>query len=280
MGVLDSIADWPAPHTTAVHARIVDGSFTIIDRHGDPNRQYRIASLTKMITSWAILVATEEGTVALSDQPTLDGVPDGATLEHLLSHAAGLNFDTTDTVAGVGRRRVYSNTGIELAAAWLSERAVMAANDYIADAVVRPLAMTSTEVRGSPAHGIHSSADDIAIFMAEVLQPRLVSSATADDARTVHFPGLSGIVPGVGRFDPCDWGLGMEIRGDKAPHWMGRSTSPATVGHFGGAGTMAWADPRSGNIVVALTDLPFDQWDGTAVRHWATLSDAVAEAPQ
>ena len=30
MGVLDSIADWPAPHTTAVHARIVDGSFTII----------------------------------------------------------------------------------------------------------------------------------------------------------------------------------------------------------------------------------------------------------
>jgi len=280
MGALDSIANWPAPHTTAVHGHLVNGTLEVLDRVGEPDRVYRIASLSKMITSWAILVACEEGTVALDDHPTIDGVPPGATLEHLLAHASGVNFDSTDTVAGVGRRRVYSNTGIELASAWLAERSDMEANDYIADAVVRPLAMDNTDVRGSPAYGIHSTADDLAVFMAEVLHPHLVSPATAADARRTHFDDLSGIVPGVGRFVPCPWGLGMEIHGNKSPHWMGHVASPMTVGHFGGAGTMAWADPFTGAIVVALTDLPFDQWEGTAVRHWSTLSDAVAGAHQ
>ena len=50
-------------------------------------------------------------------------------------------------------------------------------------------------------------------------------------------------MPGVGSFDPCPWGLGVEIHGAKHPHWMGRANSPETFGHFGGAGTMMWVDP-------------------------------------
>ena len=80
-------------------------------------------------------------------------------------------------------------------------------------------------------------------FLAELQRPTLLD----DDQRRRYrpqFPDLAGIVPGVGRFDPCPWGLGFEIRGRKSPHWTGRTNSPATFGHFGGAGTMMWVDPR------------------------------------
>ena len=72
---------------------------------------------------------------------------------------------------------------------------------------------------------------------------RLVAPETARAATTVAFPGLVGVVPGVGRFDPCDWGLGPELHDGKAPHWMGPTNSAATFGHFGGAGTFVWIDP-------------------------------------
>ena len=59
----------------------------------------------------------------------------------------------------------------------------------------------------------------------------------------MQFPGLGGVLPGVGRFQPLDWGLGFELRDAKHPHWTGRRNSPATFGHFGGAGTFLWVDP-------------------------------------
>ena len=67
----------------------------------------------------------------------------------------------------------------------------------------------------------------------------------------------------------------MEIKGAKAPHWMGRANSPESFGHFGGAGTMMWVDPLVRTGVVALTDRPFDEWRDEALRRWPELSDAV-----
>ena len=82
-------------------------------------------------------------------------------------------------------------------------------------------------------------------------------------------------MPGVGRFDPCPWGLGFEIRGRKTPHWTGHTNSASTFGHFGGAGTMMWVDPEAGCGLVALTDRSFDDWSIEAMRRWPELSDAV-----
>ena len=79
----------------------------------------------------------------------------------------------------------------------------------------------------------------------------------------------------MGRFDPCPWGLGVEIAGGKSPHWTGRTNSPATFGHFGGAGTMMWVDPVADVGLVALTDRPFDEWRDEALERWPELSDAV-----
>ena len=64
--------------------------------------------------------------------------------------------------------------------------------------------------------------------------------------RTVQFPGLVGVLPGFGRQEPNDWGLGFELRDGKSPHWTGSRNSPRTFGHFGRSGTFLWVDPEAG----------------------------------
>ena len=61
---------------------------------------------------------------------------------------------------------------------------------------------------------------------------------------SVQFPGLAGVLPDYGRFDPLDWGLGVQLN-TRPPSWMGERTSLRTVGHFGGSGTFVWVDPEA-----------------------------------
>jgi CubicO group peptidase (beta-lactamase class C family) len=195
-------------------------------------------------------------------------------MRHLLSHAAGFGFDGDQSVAPVGTRRMYSNTGIELAADELAVAAGIPFETYLREAVLEPLAMTATGLRGSPAHAIWSTLDDMARFVDEMRSPAILAPETHAEVICSQFPSLAGIVPDVGRFDPCPWGLGVEVRGAKSPHWTGRANSAATFGHFGGAGTMMWVDPHAEIGVVALTDRPFDEWRDDALRLWPQFSDA------
>ena len=274
MQALHLVASWPVGHVAAAVVR-ADGVAGI----GDGERVHRIASLTKPITAWAVMVAVEEGVIDLDAPLVHVAAPAGATMRHLLAHAAGFGFDGDEPVAGIERRRMYSNTGIERAADELAAAAGIDLPTYLAEAVLEPLGMARTELRGSPAYGIWSSLDDMVRFVEEMRSPRLIAAETWADVTRPQFPELAGIVPEVGRFDPCPWGLGVEIKGAKAPHWMGRANSPATFGHFGGAGTMMWVDPRVDVGLVALTDRPFDEWRDEALHRWPELSDAVlAEA--
>ena len=107
----------------------------------------------------------------------------------------------------------------------------------------------------------------------------MISAESAAHYHTVQFPGLPGLVPGVGRYDDCPWGLGTEIRGTKQPHWTGTRNSPDTFGHFGGTGTLLWVEPGAHVACIALTDRPFNDWSAQALQLWPALSDAVlAEA--
>jgi CubicO group peptidase (beta-lactamase class C family) len=105
-----------------------------------------------------------------------------------------------------------------------------------------------------------------------LLNPTLADSELFDQATRVAFPGLAGTLPGIGRFDPLDWGLGFEIKGKKAPHWTGQTNSAATFGHFGGSGTFLWVDPEARVGLGVQTGRDFGPW---ALETWPVLSDAV-----
>jgi CubicO group peptidase (beta-lactamase class C family) len=264
---LDLTNTWPVPH---VSAAVMRGGH-VLATTGDLERVQRLASLSKPMAAWAALIAVEEGVVDL-DQPV--GQP-GCTLRHLLAHAGGYGFDGDEPLARPEATRMYSNTGFSLAAQAIEDAAGIAFADYLHEAVFVPLGMASSVLRGSAAHGVRSNLADTCRFVAEVMRPTLIHATTAADVERIHYPALAGIVPGVGRYEQCPWGLGFEVRGTKEPHWTGTTNSPRTFGHFGGSGTMFWIDPDRDLALVALADLDFDRWAAAALEAWPALSDAV-----
>ena len=100
---LDAVADWPVDQAAAAW----------VDTRGATRRPptthvFALASVTKLLSAYATLVAVEERTVDL-DEPT---GPPGSTVRHLLAHASGLGFDS-GVLVPPERKRIYSNTGFE-----------------------------------------------------------------------------------------------------------------------------------------------------------------------
>jgi CubicO group peptidase (beta-lactamase class C family) len=260
---LQQIEDWPAANAAAFVLRGGD----LLAVHGPRGRVFRWASVTKLVTALAALIAAEEGVIDL-DEPS---GPEGSTVRHLLAHASGLPFEPGAPTGKAGQRRVYSNVGFETLADHIAAHAEMPFGDYLAAGVLQPLQMKA-ELRGSPASELHGSLDDLAALARELQRPALVAEETLAEATSVQFPGLAGVLPDFGRFDPLDWGLGFELRDAKEPHWTGARNSSRTFGHFGGSGTFLWVDPEADAAVGVLTDLDFGEW---AKEAWPRLSDAV-----
>lgn len=264
MGALDDIAEWPVERAAAG----VTTPTATCETAGDTTWQTRIASITKILVAYAGLVAVEEGSIDL-DEPA---GPPGSSVRHLLAHTSGLPFNNNKQISAPARRRIYSNTGIEAFGETLANATGMSTADYLTDGVLVPLGMTSTELHGSPAHGARSTVDDLLLFCRELLTPTLVSASTLAEATSEQFPGLGGIIPGLGRYDPNPWGLGFEIKGTKSPHWTAPDGSPRTFGHYGGTGAFLWVDPDAALACVVLTDRDFGDW---APPLWSALSSRV-----
>jgi CubicO group peptidase (beta-lactamase class C family) len=260
---LEQIDTWDVPFAAAGVTR---ADATLATR-GDVHRAVRLASVSKPVTGLATLIAAEEGVVDL-DEPA---GPPGSTLRHLLAHASGLPFDGSQPIAPPGRRRIYSNEGFAVIGEIVAVRAEMPFADYVRAAVCGPLGI-SLDPSGHPGSGMHASLDDVLALGRELLSPVLVAPETHAEMVSVQFPGLDGVLPDYGRFRPLEWGLAVEIKGAKSPHWSGTRTSPRTFGHFGGSGTFLWADPDAGLACAAVTTREFGEW---AKQAWPTLSDAV-----
>ena len=265
--VLTRIDDWGAHHAAAA----VVGSAGTIAARGDPMRVFRWASVTKLATALTVLIATERGLLDL-DEPA---GPPGSTVRHLLAHASGLPFEGTVPIAAPGTRRIYSNPGFDALGALIGMRAGLPFEAAVTAWLLEPLEMHGTTLIERPSQGLHGPLHDLVALAAELLHPTLITEAAHAAATTVAFPGLVGMLPGVGRFDPLDWGLGFELHDGKAPHWMGTGNSPAGFGHFGGSGTFVWVDPVAGLALVALTDREYGPW---ALDAWPAFSDAVLGA--
>jgi CubicO group peptidase (beta-lactamase class C family) len=242
-----------------------------VHRHGDTGAVLPVASITKLATAMAALVALEEGAIEL-DEPA---GPPGSTVRHLLCHASGLDFDSPRSLAEPGARRIYSNTGYEALADHLAERSGVPFETYLSEAVLEPLGMGSSRLAGSPAKDLRAPLEDLLALAAAWREPLLVHPSTLEVATSPVWPQLAGVLPGWGRREPCWWGLGPEVRGVVAPHWTGDSAAPATYGHFGGSGTLLWVDPVARVTCVAVCDRPFGDW---ALEAWPAFSDAVRAA--
>jgi CubicO group peptidase (beta-lactamase class C family) len=246
---------------------VVDGS-GMVAASGPRSAALPWASVTKLVTAVCTLVAVSRGVVALDDPAG----PPGSTVRHLLAHASGLAFDEPTVLSPPARTRIYSNAGFDLLAATVADRSGRPFGALLREWALDPLGMTGARLVGRPSEGISGTIDDLAAVALELLRPRLLQTTWLAEATRVQFPGLRGILPGIGRFDPLDWGLGFELRDGKSPHWTGSHNSPRTFGHFGGSGTFLWVDPEADLALACLTDRPFGPW---ALDAWPALSDAV-----
>ncbi len=268
-GALAQIDSWDLDNAAAA----VVGPGGVLATHGPTGRPFPLASISKVLAAIAVHVAVEEGTVTYDDDVTAAGGPEGATVRHLLAHASGLAPDGDRAPLGPpGRKRIYSNVGFEVLGDHVGAATGIAMGDYVRLALVDSLTLATTSVDGSPAHGYTSSVDDLAVVLHAVVSGRLLAPQTFQAMTTPAFPELSGVLPGFGAQDPNPWGLGVEVRGHKHPHWTAPENDPTTWGHFGRTGTFLWWDPAAAVGLVVLTGRDFGPW---AAEAWPALASSV-----
>ncbi|MCH9640830.1 MAG: beta-lactamase family protein [Actinomycetia bacterium] len=255
MSALDVLTDWPVPNAAAA----VVGPSGVLDGYGDTMARFALASVTKPLAARAAQVAVEEGAMELDT----DAGPPNSTVRHLLAHAAGYSMHSAKVLAEPGTRRIYSNHGFAVLAGILERESSIAFDAYLSESVLEPLGMADTVLEGgaqAAGYGAISTVDDLAAFAGDLLVPATVSAEMHEEATTVQFPGLDGVLPGFGQQRPNDWGLGFEIRNGKSPHWTGKTNTAGTYGHFGQSGTFLWVDPGADLALIVLTDREFGDW--------------------
>ena len=267
---LPALADFPFPTALVVTGAPApdDG---VLYESGDVDEIFPFASVTKPIVAWSALVAVDRGLLDL-DAPAGAPAPDGATIGHLLSHSSGIAADSDERLATPGTRRIYSNRGIEILGERLQKATGTPLETWVESTVLEPLGMASVLIPGSPAHSGEGSARDLSLFARELASPRLVSPALAERACAPVLPELDGVLPGYGRQVPNPFGLGVEVRGAKSPHWTGKGNSLQTFGHFGQSGSFIWVDPVAERQAVFLGAEPFGQIHR---KTWPALGDQI-----
>ena len=260
---------WPGEPAVVVSAWR-EGNWRTLATHGDLDAPRPWASVSKLATALAASVEVHEGAAGLDDPLG----PPGATLAHVLSHSSGLGFEQNDALSPVGTKRIYSNFGIDLVAASLAPGGNVAT--WLTTRVLAPLTMGSARLVGRACEGLVGSTNDLATFAREWVAPTLVSRERRDVSATPYLSELAGIVPGVGRFTPCPWGLGVEVRGDKL-HWMGNWPAES-FGHFGRSGALALVNIDEGICVVATSTVHFGPWARDLWPTWTSNVRALAVA--
>jgi len=273
--------DWPVAHggtavvtPERVELALVPGT--------DQDAPFQVASVTKLLTALAALAAVDRGRLALDQNVDDHDLPAGVTVRHLLAHASGLPFEE-GRARPPGSRRIYSNLGFRVLGEVVADAVGLSFDTWLQSAVLDPLGMAATTLiarnwsEPDPAAGAVSTLPDL-VKLARCLLDRgapVIGRELFTEAVSVQFPGLAGLVPGVGRFNPCDWGLGFELKDGKHPHWMGERRSPASFGHFGATGCFLWVDPAVPVAAAAVTDRIFDD-DKWAMAVWPGWSDSVS----
>lgn len=268
---------YPIPFPHAVAAIKGDGS--VVWEQGEVGRVFPLASVTKIVTAAATLRAAEVGLLDIST--AVGAAPSGAqyTVAHLLSHSSGLAVEGDGNTfrAPPGQRRIYSNQGFDVLGDFLLSKLDVSLPMWIDQQVAQPLGLRSTTVPSSPARSGFGNAIDLTLLAEELLHPQLLTPKMHSALVTSVLPGLRGILPGYGSMKNNAWGLGVEIKADKHPHWTPPEASPRTFGHFGMSGSFLWVDPTRDLGAVFLGSEPFGQWHKD---NWPDLGSQIIQAAE
>jgi CubicO group peptidase (beta-lactamase class C family) len=255
--------DWPGAPSFVV-LRVREGVIERIHEAGDLDEVRPWASVSKMAVALAFGVEIDWGFHAYSETVG----PQGANFANLLSHSSGLGLEEGDPPVPIATKRLYSNYAVDHAVnAIVGERP---AADWLEDRVFQPLGMTTTSLVDRPSAGVTGSTNDMANLAVSWLRPDGIAVETRDRLIKPYLPDLAGIVPGFGRFTPCPWGIGPEVRGEKQ-HWMG-DWPPESFGHFGQSGSLMLLNADEGVGVVATSTEPFGRW---AIDLWPAWTSAM-----
>jgi CubicO group peptidase (beta-lactamase class C family) len=263
------VEGWPAG-SSAVVFRVNAGMVERVAEAGDLGVEREWASVSKMAVSLAFGVEVDWGLHRFDEQLG----PRGATLAHLLSHSSGLGLEEVDPVSEVGTKRVYSNYAVDYAV-----QAIVGENDpanWLDGRVFQSFGMSTTRLEGRASSGVVGSTEDLLRLAVAWLRLDGLAKDTRDRLITPFLPQLSGVVPGFGRFTPCPWGLGPEVRGQKQ-HWMG-DWSEASFGHFGQSGAMMLLDADEQIGIVATSTEPFGAWAHELWPRWTSAMRRLAIA--
>lgn len=222
-------------------------------------------------------------------------------------------LDTPPAIAP-GRQVLYSNTGMGLLALVIEEIAGQSAHAVLREQVFAPLEAeawlgfepertpapitgdlgehvgTALEPYNTPwyrslgfpwggmvatAEGalriVRALAGRPATFLPEWLRAEAVRDQTG---------GLSGGFTGWMEWAPSPWGLGVELKGKKKPHFTPRQASPATFGHIGWSGAAAWHDPSRDLTWSIVGTRTWGPWCARMVHIGAAICDAADVATE
>lgn len=260
---------WPGSPAYVI-LRMNGGSVERVAEHGDLGAVRDWASVSKLAVSMAFGVEMDWD---LHSYTEMVG-PHGANFANLLSHSSGLGLEKGDPAVPIATKRVYSNCAVDLAV----EKIVgeNSASQWLEDRVFSPLGMNATSLEGRPASDVKGSTNDMATFALAWMRSDLLAAETRDRLIRPYLPDLAGIVPGFGRFAPCPWGMGPEIRGDKQ-HWMG-DWPERSFGHFGQSGALVLVNVDEALAVVATSTEPFGAWAVDLWPRWTSAARALALA--
>ena len=102
---------------------------------------------------------------------------------------------------------------------------------------------------GAPWGGMHSCVEDLAVLLQTML------NGGTYGANSVFSPAaVQAMLRDQNGHLPAPWGLGWGLGRSIVWNCWGDLVSPATFGHTGATGTVAWADPATGLLCVILTN--------------------------
>ena len=102
---------------------------------------------------------------------------------------------------------------------------------------------------GCPWGGMHSTGGDLAILLQTML-----NGGEYGDRRVFSPAAVAAMTTNRNAYPLKPWGLGWALSGSPVWNWFGELVSPATFGHVGATGTVAWADPERDLFCIVLTN--------------------------